>query len=223
MVIVGKNYSKFSAAADQQLLVEECGLKILIPAQVITPVDASYEITANGLWGGKFEFPENTTLISGVCYISVSSSSQLKKPVTVQLEHCANINDMKQAEYLSFIVAKSGPPFKFEYLQGGSFCPGSQYGTIHLKEFSYLAIVLCTGVGRATLGLGRVVLGGAVSGAILGLGVVLGGTVGGATLGLGGIVLGGAIGGSIGYHYATSKVILIYIHMYGIRYLEQCC
>ena len=175
MVIVGKKYSKFNAAEDQQLSVEECGLKILMPAQV---VDGSYEITANGLWGGKFEFPENTILISGVCYISVSSSSQLTKPVKVQLEHCANITDEKQAEYLSFVVAKSGPPFKFEYLPGGSFCPGSQYGIIHLKEFSFLAIVLCAAVG-------------------------------GATFGLGGVALGGAVGSAIGYHYATSKYILI--------------
>ena len=157
MMIVGKNYSKFSASKDQLLSVEKCGLNILIPTEVITPIEALYEITAKGLSGGKFEFPENTTLISGVCYISVSSSSQLNKPVTVELKHRANITDEKQAEYLSFVVAKSGPPFKFKYLPGGSFPPGSQYGTIHLKEFSYniIAIVLCaTAVGAAAFGLG---------------------------------------------------------------------
>ena len=42
MLIVGKNFSKFSAAKDQQLSVEECGLKILIPTLI--PVDASYWI-----------------------------------------------------------------------------------------------------------------------------------------------------------------------------------
>ena len=166
MIRVGKNCSKFIAAKDQELSVEECGLNILIPTEVITPIEASYEITAKGLWGGKFEFPENTRLISGVCYISVSSSSQLHKPVTVKLEHCANITDEKQAKYLSFVVAKSGPPFKFEYLPGGSFSPFSQYGTIHLKEFSYLAIVICAIVGGATFGLGGVAVGGAVGTAI---------------------------------------------------------
>ena len=183
MVIVGKNYSKFSATKDQQLALEECGLKVLIPAQVITPVDALYEISATGLWGGKFEFPENSQLISGVCHISISSSSPLNKTVMVQLEHCANIADEKQAECLSFVITKSGPPLKFEYLPGGSFFPCSQYGTIHLEEFSYLAIVLCAAIG-------------------------------GATFGLGGVVLGGAVGSAIGYHYATSKYLLVsYISM----------
>ena len=198
MVIVGNNYSKFSAVKDQQLSVEECGLKILIPAGVITTVDASYEITAYGLWGDKFEFPKNTKLISGVCYISVCSSSQLNKPVTVQLEHCAIVTNEKQAEYFSFVVSKSGPPFKFEYLPGGLFCPGSQYGTIHLKKFSLLAIVLCAVVGSASMFNPGVVLGGAV-----------GVAVGVATFGLGGLVVGGAVGGTLGHLFATSKYILI--------------
>ena len=54
----------------------------------------------------------------------------------------------------------------------------------------------------------RYILRGAVSSAILGLGVFLGGAVGGATSGLG-AVLGSAIVCAIAYHYATSKYILI--------------
>ena len=202
MVIVGENYSKFSAAKDQQLSVEECGLNILIPAQVISPVDTLYEISANGLWGEKFEFPENSTLISGVCYISISNSSQLNKPVTILLEHCVNITDDKQAEYLSFVVAKSGPPIRFEYLSGGSFRPNLQYGTIHLKEFSYIAIVLCVAFGGATLGL---------------VGGVVGSVLSSAMLDLGGVALGAAVGGAIGYHYATSKYYTDQLHMHGIK------
>ena len=67
MLIVGKNPSKCNASKNDQLSLK--GLKISIPAQVITPVNASYEITATGLWVGKFEIPENTKLVSGVCHI----------------------------------------------------------------------------------------------------------------------------------------------------------
>ena len=83
MTIVGKSCSKYSDTKDQQLSVKKCGLKLLIPAQVMIPVDASHKITANGLWGGIFEFPENSQLVSGVCHISISSSSQFNRPVTV--------------------------------------------------------------------------------------------------------------------------------------------
>ena len=95
------------------------------------------------MWGlRKYEFPEGSTLINSVCYISVSSSSELKKPVTVELMHCAHITDERQTQYLGFVSAKPGPPFKFEYLPGGSFSSESQYGTISLNQFSLLAIVL---------------------------------------------------------------------------------
>ena len=98
--------------------------------------------------------------------------------MTIELEHCANVVDKKQAEYLSFVVCKFDPPFKFKHLRGGTLCPGSQYGSIRLKKFSLLAIVFCAALGCTTLGLG-------------------------------GVVLGGAVGSAIGYHYATSKYILI--------------
>ena len=195
MVIIGNTYSKFNATEDQQLSVKECGLKILLPANVVTPVDASYEIAANGFWGGKFEFPKGSKLISGVCYIS--SSSQFNEEVTVQLEHCANITHEKQAKYLSFVVARSCSPFKFKYLDGGSFCPGSQFGTIKIKKFSLLAIVLCAAVGGAIFGVGGAVVGSAVVGSAV----------------VGGAVVGGAVG-AIAYQFATSKFIVnTYIFM----------
>lgn len=62
---------------------------MFIPEAVITPIESVYEIAAQGLWVGELVFPEGTQLISGVCFLS--SQSELNKPVTVQLEHCAHI------------------------------------------------------------------------------------------------------------------------------------
>ena len=177
MLIVGEKNSKYSADKDQQFSLNEYGLNILIPAEVITPVESMYDVTAKGLWGGSFECPDGCKLVSGLYYISISSSSKLKKPVTVQLEHCAHIIDEDQTQYLSFVVAKFGPPYIFKYLRGGSFSPGSQYGTIDLQEFSILAIVLIT----------TSAIGGAV----------------GAPFGLVGAAAGAVVGGAIGYYYRT--------------------
>ena len=122
MVTVGKKLCLYNAHTEHELILEQCGLRLVIPGEVITPIESIYEVAAQGLWGlGKFEFPEDSTLISGVCYILLSSSSELNKPVTVELMHCAHITDERQTQCLSFISAKSGPPFKFEYLPGGSF------------------------------------------------------------------------------------------------------
>ena len=199
MVTVGKKLCQYDAHIEHTLILEECGLKLLIPREVVTPIESVYKVAAQGLWGAdKFEFPEGSTLISAVCYISVSSSSELNKPVTVKLMHSAHITDEKQTQYLSFVTAKSGPPFKFAYLSGGSFSSESQYGTISLKQFSLLAIVIIAAI-KVSRVAATVVGGGAIVG-----GAVVGGVVSGAVgVAAGGVV--GLVGAAVGHHLVTSK------------------
>ena len=185
MVTVGKKICYYYTNTDNTIKVEECGLKVHIPSEAISPVDSKFEVAAQGLWGRNFEFPEGTKLISGVC--SVSISVELKKAVTVELIHCANIINKEQTKYLSFVVANSGPPFKFELLSGGSFSSDSQYGSICLKQLSLIAIVQITS-GPVTAD--RAVVGGAVVGGAA--------TFGGATFGVGGVIVGALIGAVAG-------------------------
>ena len=175
MVTVGKKICLYNANSEHELTVDECGLRLIIPAMVIKPTESVYEVAAQGLWGGKFVFPEDSKLVSGVCYISIANSCELNDYVTVELEHCAEVIDERQTQYLSFVVAKSGPPFKFEYLPGGSFSSQSQYGTISLKRFSLLFAIVVIGaadvlVGGASFGVGGAVVG-AVTPRVLALGV----------------------------------------------------
>ena len=199
MVTVGKKLYEYDAQIEHKLILEECGLGLVIPREVITPIESVYKVAAQGLWGtGKFEFPEGSTLISGICYISVSSSSVLNKPVTVELMHSAHITDERQTQYLSFVTAKSGPPFKFDYLPGGSFSSESQYGTISVKQFSLLAIVII-----ATIKVSRVTA--TVAG---GSAIISGAVVGGAVLGAAGVAVGGVVGlvgAAVGHHLIRSK------------------
>ena len=200
IVTVGKNVCFYKADSDHELKIDECGLRLIIPAEVIKPKEFVYEVAAQGLWGGKFEFPKGSKLISGVCYVSVSSTSVLDKAdsfvldeaVTVELEHCAVIIDETQSQYLSFVVAdhKSGPPFKFKKLSGGHFFPNSQIGTISIKSFSIVAIVLFAMVGVAGDGMVGAMTGGLVGGMV---GITAAATVGLVT----GAVIGGALGSKI--------------------------
>ena len=196
---VGKTVYQYDAHIQHELILDECGLKLFIPREVITPVESIYKVSAQGLSCiGKFEFPESSTLVSAVCYISVSCTSKLNKPVTVKLMHSAHITDERQTQYLSFVTAKSGPPFKFAYLSGGSFSSESQYGTISLKQFSLLAIVIIAAI-KVSRVAATVVGGGAIVG-----GAVVGGVVSGAVgVAAGGVV--GLVGAAVGHHLVTSK------------------
>ena len=184
MVTVGKKLCCYNAHTEHELILEQCGLRLVIPGEVIIPIESVYEVAAQGLWGaGKFVFPEGSTLISGVCYISVSSSSELNKPVTIELMHCAHITDERQTQYLSFVTAKSGPPFKFEYLPGGLFSSDTQHGTISLKKFSLIAIVM----------IGAIEVHG-ITAAVVGSTAGASAMVGGAVFGVAGAIAGGVIG-----------------------------
>ena len=184
MVTVGKRLCLYEAHIEHELLLEDCGLRLVIPRDVIKPLESVYKVTAQGLWGaGKFVFPEGSTLISGVCYISVSSSSELNKPVTVELMHCAHITDERQTQYLSFVAAKSGPPFKFDYLPGGLFSSDSQHGTICLKKFSLIAIVIIAAIEVR-----------GIAAAVVGSTAIASAVVGGAVFGVAGAIACGVIG-----------------------------
>ena len=184
LLIVGKKICNFDTYTKQELQIEECGLKLYIPEAVITPVESVYRVEVRGLWGGEFVFLEGTKLISGVCYISISSLTELNKPVTVQLDHCADIVNESQTKYLSFAVADSTKqPYKFELLPGGIFNLHSKYGTIFLKKFSLLAIVEVVNSTIASISPGTIassaVIGSIVSGAISGpyVAAVVGGAI----------------------------------------------
>ena len=168
MVTLGKKVCLYNAKSSHELELDECGLTLSLPDGLFSPVDSTvYEAAAQGLWGGDFEFPAGTHLISSVCYISVSPTvPQLDKPVTVQLVHCAHLTSESQSQYLSFVVAevqagKQSGPFKFELLPGGSFSAESQTGSIELKSFSLVAIVM----GAVTVGGASVVAAGLAAGA----------------------------------------------------------
>ncbi|XP_019852709.1 PREDICTED: uncharacterized protein LOC109582437 [Amphimedon queenslandica] len=149
MITLGRKLCMFDTKSSHELHLEELGLLLSLPDGLYSPEDCTvYEAAVQGLWGGNFEFPADTHLISSVCYISLSPTvSQLKKPVTVQLVHSAHLTSSSQSQYLSFVVAqvnldKQAGPFKFEFLPGGSFLPNSQIGSIEVKSFSLLAIVM---------------------------------------------------------------------------------
>ena len=155
IVIVEKS-SSFTNDAEHSFQLQECGLSLDFPKGMITaPVESApvgYDVTVKGLWGGQFMFPEGTQLISSVTSVSLTVPSPLNKPVTVQLMHCVGITDQSQSKYLSFVISHSvKPPFVFELLKGGDFPVGSQYGTIQLKEFSLIAIVLIVSTAAAIL------------------------------------------------------------------------
>ncbi len=107
--------------------------------------DETCELDVKALVGGKFMFPNGSQLISAV--YAVSFARKLTKPVRLEIQHCALLKEESQLKYLSFVKAPMKqriPPFEFSPLEGGSFYLDSQFGSIILEHFCFIAIIMVT-------------------------------------------------------------------------------
>ena len=118
------------------------GLQLHIPEGVLpAKYTGGYEVDIKTGLVGEFQFPDNSELVS--CIYWLSCSQQFLKPVTLQIQHCASIEDLSQ---LHFVVAKSSQselPYKFEVLEKGTFSQHNSYGSIDISQFSFFAIIIC--------------------------------------------------------------------------------
>ena len=126
----------------QSLNWSQWGLRMHFAKDTVSATETC-EVAVKALVGGKFKFPSGSQLISAV--YAVSFASKVKKPVKVEIQHCALLKNEGQFQYLSFVKAplrQKVPPFEFTPLKGGEFSLKSQYGSITLDHFCLIAILM---------------------------------------------------------------------------------
>ena len=97
-------------------------------------------ITILAYTAGQYVFPEDIHLVSSVFWFRCLPNCSFTKPITVQLEHCANINDLTK---LTFVRASTSSfPYTFKQLEGGRFLSQDHrdYGTIELSQFCGMGV-----------------------------------------------------------------------------------
>ena len=80
---------------------------------------------------GQIDLPEGCELVSAVYDISLSR--KLTESITIEIEHCAKLENEAQCEYLSFVTALHSDQFKLT--DGGIFCPNTRYGALSCNCF----------------------------------------------------------------------------------------
>jgi len=117
------------------------GLQLHIPEGALpTECTGGCEVDVKTSLVGEFQFPDDSELVS--CIYWLSCSQQFLKPVTLQIQHCASIEDLS---HLRFVVAKSSQselPYKFEVLEKGTFSQDSSYGSLEISQFSFFGIII---------------------------------------------------------------------------------
>ena len=113
------------------------GLKLHIPENTLPKGVSKYSINIKASLSGQFELPKGYELVSAVYW--VKTSGKFTKPVTIEVQHCANFNKPTQ---LCFVQsAQKFPPYKFEAVDGGLFNLGNKYGVLSTTHFSGTGIV----------------------------------------------------------------------------------
>ena len=119
------------------------GIIIHVPAGVVSP-DCLCEITVSSVYAGKFIFPEDYTLVSGV--FAISTSCDILKPIKIHLQHCVNFSHNMEKDLTFAKADNSGrsPPYQFEVCAGGIFTSELQYqslyGALECQKFSFFGI-----------------------------------------------------------------------------------
>ena len=133
---------KITPSSTEPLEWEEYGLK-LYPQKDCLPsgVDmVTVDILAS--IAGQYVFPEDCHLISSVFWFRcLPNCTYAAKPIKLQMEHCANTDDLTN---LTFVRAStSSIPYRFKQLEGGQFFISKDHrdhGTIELSQFCGVAM-----------------------------------------------------------------------------------
>ena len=124
----------------QTIDLQKFGLKLYF--QPNTSLE-SFNITIGVKLSANYTPPEGTTLVSAIYFIH--TSSQLLRPVTVEIEHCVDIDWDQPDSNRTLTFGKAStyssatPPYAFNTLSGGNFSRNF-WGTIKLSSFSAVGI-----------------------------------------------------------------------------------
>ena len=110
------------------------GLKFGIQKNSLPKDVSAYTVNIMASVSGQYELPKGYKLASAIYWIR--SPGKFVKPITVEIQHCARIDDDAK---LSFVEAKCNQkdlPYTFGFSSKGSFTSQSSYGVISLSDFS---------------------------------------------------------------------------------------
>ena len=130
--------TKIEMLPGKSLSYDWSGFTVDIPPGAIPDDGVPVTMNIQASLNGKFQFPDDRVLVSGVYRISLHPPVKFAQKVTVHIQHCGSADSA-----LSFVTTKhtqKSLPYTFEYLSGGSFSEGS-IGTIKVDHFCEVAIV----------------------------------------------------------------------------------
>jgi len=110
------------------------GFKLHVPETALPEGTSNYLVNIRVSLAGQFELPKGYELVSAVYW--VAASGKFTKPVTIEVQHCANFSECNKLCFVRTSCSQKSLPYKFKVIDGGSFSLGSKYGVLSTTHFS---------------------------------------------------------------------------------------
>ena len=114
------------------------GFKLHVPENALLEGISKYSVNIKVSLTGQFEIPDGYELVSAVYWVRIRG--KFSKPVTIEVQHCANFSNPNQLCFVRTSCAQKSLPYKFEIIDGGSFSLGNRYGALSTTDFSGIGI-----------------------------------------------------------------------------------
>ena len=110
------------------------GFKLHVPENALPEGISELSVNIKASLAGQFELPEGYELVSAVYW--VATPGKFTKPVTIEVQHCANFSKPNQLHFVCTSCAQKSLPYKFKFIDGGLFSPCNMYGVLSTTHFS---------------------------------------------------------------------------------------
>ncbi len=121
------------------------GFKMSIPAECL-PAKAEFKHYTIHLYATIsqecYSFPKHHELMSTVYWIRCNPPCRFKKPITIEMQHCATGEAFNGLSFVRAVCSQKYIPYNFKKLVNrGSFFGSPSYGSILLHSFSGIGVV----------------------------------------------------------------------------------
>ena len=139
--IAGRKSFTIRGNESQSLDWSEFGFKLSFPRDTLQH-DEYCEVAVLALAGGNYKFPKNTEVVSAI--YSINFQTKIYQPATIYIQHCIDLATERQATKLHFVATgkrHNQNEGEFDFIDGGQFEVGGNYGYIEKMHFCETTIV----------------------------------------------------------------------------------
>ena len=127
--------------SSQGQLVEWNGLKLHIHEGSLPESLHQCTIYIKASLAGKYEIPEDSSLVSAIFWLRCEPQCTFTKPITVEIQHCSTKQDLSRLKIVRAFCSQKQLPYNFKPLGECRFNADTSFGAVEVNSFSGVGVI----------------------------------------------------------------------------------